>query len=187
MTFQSWEFFLIWIIRRCERAKGWSKKYRANNLDKCRAQSRQWMKLNPGKARAAYARWAQKEPESKRAAYKRWYTKRGKAWAAQRRKDPEVRLVRCYRKRVWDALRGFSKKSAKTLELLGCPVSKLKEHLEKQFTPGMSWENYGEWHVDHIRACAKFDLTKETEQRECFNFKNLQPLWKLDNFRKGAR
>lgn len=62
----------------------------------------------------------------------------------------------------------------------------LKKHLEIKFTKGMSWENYGKWHVDHIKPCAKFDLTKESEQRKCFHYTNLQPLWAIDNFKKGA-
>ena len=51
----------------------------------------------------------------------------------------------------------------------------------------MSWDNYGDWHVDHIRPCASFDLTNEDEQRICFHYKNLQPLWGPDNLEKGAK
>ena len=76
-------------------------------------------------------------------------------------------------------------KSAKTLELLGCTIYELKDHLEDKFTGDMSWENYGEWHIDHIKPCAKFDLTKEAEQRQCFRYSNLQPLWAYDNIVKS--
>ena len=51
----------------------------------------------------------------------------------------------------------------------------------------MSWDNYGDWHVDHIRPCASFDLTNEDEQRICFHYKNLQPLWGPDNLEKGSK
>ena len=53
----------------------------------------------------------------------------------------------------------------------------------------MSWDNYGlhGWHVDHIKPCASFDLSKPIEQRKCFNFNNLQPLWAIDNLRKGSK
>jgi hypothetical protein len=51
----------------------------------------------------------------------------------------------------------------------------------------MSWSNYGAWHIDHIKACAKFDLTIDSQQRECFNYTNLQPLWAKENIAKGAK
>jgi hypothetical protein len=82
-------------------------------------------------------------------------------------------------------------KSARTLELIGCTIPELRTHLERQFTPGMSWDNYGygddKWHIDHIRPCASFDLTDPAQQRACFHFSNLQPLWQPDNFRKNKR
>ena len=46
------------------------------------------------------------------------------------------------------------------------------------------WDNYGEWHIDHIKPCAKFDLTKLEDQKKCFNYTNLQPLWAIDNYKK---
>lgn len=55
-----------------------------------------------------------------------------------------------------------------------------------QFEPGMTWENYGtEWHVDHIVPCSYFDLTDPEQQRICFNYRNLQPLWAKDNLEKS--
>ncbi len=78
-------------------------------------------------------------------------------------------------------------KSARTSTLTGCTGSELVEHLTRQFENGMSWENYGfyGWHIDHIRPCASFDLTDPEQQRECFHFSNLQPLWAEDNLRKS--
>jgi len=78
-------------------------------------------------------------------------------------------------------------KSAKTSELLGCTVEDLRLFLEAEFVEGMSWENYGEWHVDHIRPCASFNLEDPEEQKRCFHWTNLQPLWAQDNLRKGAK
>jgi hypothetical protein len=75
----------------------------------------------------------------------------------------------------------FNKKIRKnkmgTLDFLGCDYSFLMGYLEAKFTKGMTWENYGQWHVDHIRPCASFDLTKIEEQKKCFHYSNLQPLW----------
>lgn len=60
-------------------------------------------------------------------------------------------------------------------------------HLEAQFAPGMTWENRGEWHVDHIRPLASFDLTDPEQLRTASHYTNLQPLWASDNLAKGAR
>ena len=51
----------------------------------------------------------------------------------------------------------------------------------------MSWDNQGEWHIDHIIPCASFDLTNEEEQEKCFHYTNLQPLWAIDNMVKGCK
>jgi hypothetical protein len=94
------------------------------------------------------------------------------------------RLSHILRTRIGKALKRNSK-SETTIKLLGCNVGFLKNHLEKKFKRGMSWSNYGKWHVDHIKPCASFDMSKVSEQRKCFNYTNLQPLWAIDNIRKG--
>lgn len=80
-------------------------------------------------------------------------------------------------------------KANKTLALLGCSLEDLKTHLTSLFQPGMDWANYGlkGWHIDHKRPCASFDLTDPEQQRACFHYTNLQPLWAKDNVRKGAK
>lgn len=78
-----------------------------------------------------------------------------------------------------------NRKSSTTLDLLGCSVATLSNHLEIQFTEGMVWDNHGEWHIDHIRPCASFDLSDPEQQRMCFHYTNLQPLWKFDNLSKN--
>lgn len=71
--------------------------------------------------------------------------------------------------------------------MLGCELPYLKNYLQLKFTNGMTWENYGKWHVDHIKPCAAFDLSKQKEQKECFHYTNLQPLWAQDNLKKRAQ
>lgn len=73
------------------------------------------------------------------------------------------------------------------MELIGCDIDYLWKHLIAQFTEGMKVENYGEWHMDHIKPCASFNLEDEEQQRECFHYSNLQPLWAEDNLSKGDR
>ena len=102
--------------------------------------------------------------------------------------DPLFRLIHNMRTRVNHAIKANSgEKAEKTMELLGCSVQHVRDHLESQFTEGMTWETQGEWHVDHIRPCASFDLEDPEEQKKCFHWTNLQPLWALDNLRKGAK
>lgn len=92
------------------------------------------------------------------------------------------------RKRLCDAVTK-KHKNEKTLELLGCSIEQLKIYLESKFTEGMSWNNHGVygWHIDHIKPCAKFDLTDLEQQKECFHYSNLQPLWAEENLKKGAK
>jgi len=78
-------------------------------------------------------------------------------------------------------------KSEKTLKMLGCTVDQLQTFLEAEFTEGMTWDNYGEWHIDHMLPCASFNLEDPEEQKKCFHWTNLQPLWAIDNIRKGAK
>lgn len=78
---------------------------------------------------------------------------------------------------------------ARTLELIGCTYDQFKAHIESLFKEGMTWDNwefYG-WHLDHIIPCAAFDLTDPEQQKKCFNYTNLQPLWWYENFSKGAK
>lgn len=106
----------------------------------------------------------------------------------RRRNQPAVRLISNLRVRLWHALkRTNARRSNRTLALVGCSVAFLRTHLESQFKVGMSWDNYGEWHVDHIRPCASFNLSDPIQQRICFHYSNLQPLWEQENHIKSAK
>ena len=82
-----------------------------------------------------------------------------------------------------------TKKCKKTLELTGCTLEFLYNYLESKFTKGMSWDNYGKfgWHIDHIIPCSSFDMSNPEEQKKCFHYTNLQPLWWLDNLKKSNK
>jgi hypothetical protein len=103
--------------------------------------------------------------------------------------DINYRILKIMRVRLHEVLYYKIKKYDKTIKLLGCSVNEFKEHIEKQFKPGMSWDNYGlyTWHIDHIIPCSSFDLTKEEEQRKCFHYTNLQPLWANENLKKWKK
>ena len=86
----------------------------------------------------------------------------------------------------------FTSKLDKTLNLLGCSIEQLKQHLESKFYLNketgemMTWDNYGfyGWHIDHIIPVSKFDLKELEQQKQCFHWSNLQPLWCMDNWHK---
>jgi hypothetical protein len=102
--------------------------------------------------------------------------------------DPEFKLIKTLRSRLGNAIRRQnSNKTDTTINLLGCSVSFLKKFLETKFTDGMSWDNHGKWHIDHIKPCALFNLLDEEEQKKCFHYTNLQPLWATDNLIKGCK
>lgn len=102
--------------------------------------------------------------------------------------DRQYAACKSLRSRMRYALRSQStKKSARTLQLLGCTAAELVFHLESQFLEGMSWTNRTEWHIDHIIPVSAFDLTCEEGQRAAFHYTNLRPLWAHDNRAKSSK
>lgn len=99
--------------------------------------------------------------------------------------DADFRLLENMRSRLHQVVK--CKKSATTAKLVGCSVDFLHTYLESKFKPGMDWENYGDWHVDHIKPCANFNLVDPEQQCACFHWSNLQPLWAKENISKGAK
>ena len=101
--------------------------------------------------------------------------------------DPEFNLICGLRSRMNKAVKaaGLDKKCDSSSELLGISAQGLKEWLELQFTEGMTWENRSDWHIDHRVPCDAFDMTVETNQRICFWYQNLQPLWAEENLQKS--
>lgn len=102
------------------------------------------------------------------------------------RQDPLFRMTYAVRNRTFVAFRnkGFGK-NTKTCEMIGCDWPELMAHMQSQFAEGMTMENYGDWHVDHIIPLAS--AKSEEELIALCHFTNLQPLWAADNIRKGAR
>lgn len=90
------------------------------------------------------------------------------------------------RSRINNALKG-NPKAGTTENLVGCSYKDFRKHLEKQFDDKMNWENRGKWHVEHIIPCAAFNLQRPEEQRRCFNWRNLQPMWEQQNLEKGNK
>lgn len=106
-----------------------------------------------------------------------------RAWELLHKDDPIFKIKRNLRRRVHHALEGNCK-SDKTFELIGCSPQFFKDYISDLFQKDMSWDNYGEWHIDHIKPCFTFNLSNPEEQRKCFHYSNQRPLWKLDNLRR---
>ena len=79
-------------------------------------------------------------------------------------------------------------KSVSCIDLLGCSIEDCRKHLESKFKSGMTWDNHGikGWHIDHIIPCSSLNLLDIEEQKKCFHYTNLQPLWWYENLAKGS-
>ena len=101
--------------------------------------------------------------------------------------DPEFKLIKTLRSRLGSAIKAKrATKNNNTMELTGCDIKFLKGYIEAKFVDGMTWENHGKWHIDHIKPCCSFNLLDGEEQKKCFHYTNLQPLWAFDNLSKGG-
>lgn len=140
------------------------------------ARAKAWRAANRGRYNASQA------------IYMAEYKKTEKGRAAQRecdkrnRKNPRNKMIHNQRRR----LRDFIKRTGSHVHLrFGCSSDFMRAHIEKQFTKGMTWDNYGEWHIDHIMPCAQFDLSNQMHADICFNWQNLRPLWATENLSKS--
>ena len=101
--------------------------------------------------------------------------------------DPSYHISETIRSYISRSIKGKIKKKKRTEEIVGIDFKDLVGYLEKKFKPGMTLSNYGKWHIDHIKPVAKFDLTISGELEKCFHYTNLQPLWAVDNLKKGKK
>jgi hypothetical protein len=103
------------------------------------------------------------------------------------RSTPEGRINHRMASRMAACLGGV--KSTSWEALLGYTIADLKRHLERQFTKGMSWDNAGQWHIDHILPLASFSFTAtdDPEFRAAWAITNLRPFWAIPNMKKHAK
>ena len=120
-----------------------------------------------------------------------WYitnSERARAFRQEYGKRIGARLFRNAYSRIIVAMKKHKLPAhCATWEALNCDLETLMAHLEQNFVDGMSWENYGEWEMDHIKPCISFDLTDKAQFMLCFHYSNLQPMWALENMQKGYR
>ena len=171
-----------------ERAKAQANAWREANPEAKRELDRQYRQANWGKLLVRKNAYERNRRASDPEYMQRRRESQNRCWRRRWDSDPQFKMACVCRSRLHDVL-GRKEKAANSRELVGTDWAGLVAHLEAQFLPGMSWENYGyeTWHVDHIRPCASFDLTDPEQQRQCFHYTNLQPLWAKDNLSKSAR
>lgn len=151
-----------WAVNNADKMNSYKQKYVSNNKDKVKKSKLVWEQNNKEKAKLI------------RQTYKRSSLK--------------YRLINRLRIRLVQALRK-NFKSGFLVFTIGCTVPELKVYLEKQFQPGMTWENWGYrgWHIDHIMPLASFNLSDPEEVKRAMHYSNLQPLWAKDNFKKSDK
>jgi len=155
-----------------------TKEYYETHKEKLNELSKEWKKNN-AKENQVYMTKYRKNNKKRIAEVAREYVKN------RLKTDINFKIACCLRNRVGNVLRGKNK-SMSTIDLLGCSISFFIKYYQSKFTQGMKWDKVlnGEIHCDHIKPCASFDLSKPDEQRKCFNYTNLQPLWAKDNLIK---
>lgn len=155
----------------------------AYEADKPRHRQRatSWAAVNPDKVVLSREKWRAANRDIEREAARI-------AQAEMLRNAPARRLNRAMSRAVWGTFRR-KKQGRRWCEVVGYTQSELIAHLERQFLPGMSWSNYGAWHVDHKRPIVSFDFTSSEDEdfKVCWSLGNLRPLWAKDNLRKNRR
>jgi len=151
-----------------------NKQYRANNKDKIRELSKKWARNNPDKIKESCRKYRANNRE-KINKKKLLYTNR----------TITSRLNSIIKGAIYKSLRS-NKQGRHWEDIVGYTLIELKQHLESKFQEGMTWDNQGKWHIDHIipQSLWQFSSYEDREFKQCWALCNLQPLWAEDNIRK---
>jgi hypothetical protein len=177
--------------------------------EKNRARARAWAKANPERAKAAAIAGYQANRAERIAKASAWNAanrdrrreissqsaKRLRAEHPERFKEAKRKRSEVAGARVNDAVSAYiriclrGRKAGASWEgIVGFTLAELMNHLEARFADGMTFDNYGEWHIDHIRPVASFQFESSADEqfKECWALSNLQPLWAVENVRKNS-
>jgi len=162
------------------------KEYRENNKEKIKKTNKDYFLRNKEKILEYKRKWRNKNIDKERGYRKKSSKKLREYLSKKYKEDILYRLKVLVRGRLQTFLRDSKfKKTSKTFDIVDCTPQELKEHLEKQFRDGMSWENRNEWHIDHIIPLCS--ATTEDELYKLCHYTNLQPLWATENIKKGGK
>jgi len=155
---------------------------------KCQSEVRKkWYRDNRDHALAVAETYRKNNPDFRKWVPKPYAIEDRQAVIDRDRATEKSNPARVAMERMRERLRRLAGNSGhRTIGFLGCTSSELRVHLERQFLPGMSWDNRSEWHIDHIVPLASFDLSDPVQRNRASHYTNLQPLWAADNIRKGA-
>jgi len=161
--------------RNKQKIKKQQQEYRSKHREILNANRKQWGQDNPDKVAINAKKYREK-----------YRDKINKQRRQKRKHNINFRLRTIISNRIRLALSRGSKNST-SYNLTGCSWEHLRLYLESLFVDGMTWDNYGQWHIDHIKPCCSFDLTNIEQQKLCFHYTNLQPLWAIDNLKKSGK
>ncbi len=198
---------------RCEKEKPRDEFYERGTICRvCTAErAAVWGKNNPDKKKKACRAWGDRnKEETKRKGRMRYWANPEKYREAERRNRPKHRLKRnayareylrrrkktdhrwrallTCKRRMWILFKSAGvKKNTRSIELMGIDRDGFYAHIESLMLPGMTWANRGKWgwHIDHKIPCSYFDMTDPVQAKACWHYTNLQPMWAIDNWRKG--
>jgi hypothetical protein len=159
------------------------RRYYGKNRERRLKYFSEWQKENKNHLNQYHKEWREKNIDKHRE-YKRKYEKHRKDT------DPLYKLISNFRTAIYQVLKESNvEKNGHYFEVLKYSPEELISHLENQFKDGMSWDNYGDWHVDHIKAISLYDIKEigDEEFMKCWSLSNLQPMWGNENIRKSNK
>lgn len=157
------------------------KRYYLKNREKRLQYFSEWQKNNRDYLNDYHQKWRDENIEKHRKT-KREYERSRKA------RDPLYKLISNFRTAIYQVLKESNvEKNDHYFDILPYSQEGLIQHLENQFTDDLTWDNYGEWHVDHILPISSFNIEEMGDEEfiKCWSLDNLRPLWGEDNIRKS--
>jgi len=200
------EYYRVYYLRKQEEFKKKSNERYHNNIEEERKKRRKYREKNLKQENSRCLKWYYENREIRLPELQKYYYKNKSKWKKyskkqhlRRENDIQYRLKDRLSTRARMAILSHSGiKNTNAIELLGAPIDIVRKHIESQFKDEMCWKNWGNktsknngynnwWEIDHIIPCDVFDLKDIKQQKICFNYKNLQPLWYIDNNHKSNK
>lgn len=181
----NYEIVRAWKIANPDKVSEAGKRYHKKHRDRDNARVLASREADREKSRSDARKWREervaKDPEKAREGYRKD--------AERRRESDKYRLEDAISSGIRRGILSGSKCGRRTFQLLGYSVDELRAHLERQFSPGMTWGNYGKWHIDHIipLSAHNYETPDDIDFKKAWALSNLQPLWREDNISKGAK
>jgi hypothetical protein len=156
--------------------------YKEQNKNTIKDKHKKWLTNNKEYVQLYNKKYNTENKQKKQDSINKWWNNNPnyhKEWKKEKYKtDINFRIKSNLRARFHHAVINQFKIES-VIELLGCDIPSFKQYLESKFKPEMNWDNHGDvWEIDHIKPCSSFDLTDIEQQKECFHYINLQPLFK---------